>query len=143
AYNLGLDGYDVRTVENGEDAVAEVRAIRPDLIILDIMLPGLNGFQVLARVRDEGLRAPVLILTARGEEADKVRGVKLDADQYGTQRVGLVELLERVRTLLRRWQERGGAGRAAEVIEFGGIRIDTEAREVVRDGRTVSLTPRA
>lgn len=143
AYNLGLDGYDVRTVENGEDAVAEVRAIRPDLIILDIMLPGLNGFQVLERVRDEGLRAPVLILTARGEEADKVRGFKLDADQYVTKPVGLVELLERVRTLLRRSQERGGAGRAAEVIEFGGIRIDTEAREVVRDGRTVSLTPRA
>jgi DNA-binding response OmpR family regulator len=143
AYNLELDGYDVRTVENGEDAIAEVRAIRPDLLILDIMLPGLNGFQVLERVRDEGLRAPVLILTARGEEADKVRGFKLDADQYVTKPVGLVELLERVRTLLRRSHEHRIPERDGDVIEFGDIRIDPNSREVVRADTRVSLTPRA
>lgn len=142
AYNLELDGYDVRSIENGSDAVEEARAIRPDLIILDIMLPGLNGFQVLERIRHEGLRAPVLILTARGEEADKVRGFKLDADQYVTKPVGLVELLERVRTLLRRSRERI-ATESVEAIAFGDVRVDLNAREVVRAGCAVSLSPRA
>lgn len=142
AYNLELDGYDVRTAENGERAVEEANAIRPDLIILDIMLPGLNGFQVLERLRNDGLRAPVLILTARGEEADKVRGFKLDADQYVTKPVGLVELLERVRTLLRRAHERS-LPPAADQLVFGDVRVDLDAREVLRSGLPVTLTPRA
>jgi two-component system response regulator MtrA len=142
AYHLELDGYDVRIKENGDDAVTEALAIRPDLIILDIMLPGLNGFQVLERVRDGGLRSPVLILTARGEEADKVRGFKLDADQFVTKPVGVVELLERVRTLLRRARERSLPS-SDDVLEFGNVRIDVRTREVERDGRPVTLTPRA
>lgn len=142
AYNLELDGYDVRTADNGDEAVAEARAIRPDLIILDIMLPGMNGFQVLERLRADGLRAPVLILTARGEEADKVRGFKLDADQYVTKPVGLVELLERVRTLLRRARERS-LPVPEDVLEFGDVRIDLRTRAVVRAGMGITLTPRA
>lgn len=142
AYNLELDGYAVRTVDNGTDAVEEACAIRPDLIILDIMLPGLNGFQVLESVRERGVRAPVLILTARGEEADKVRGFRLDADQYVTKPVGVVELLERVRTLLRRAGERGSPA-SPEIIAFGDVRVDLHAREVSRNRQTISLTPRA
>ena len=142
SYNLELEGYEVRTVEDGEQAVAEACAIRPDVIILDIMLPRLNGFQVLERIRAEGIRAPVLILTARGEEADKVRGFKLDADQYVTKPVGVVELLERVRTLLRRARERG-APAEQHILSFGEVRVDIAAREVQRTGQAVSLTPRA
>jgi DNA-binding response OmpR family regulator len=142
SYNLELEGYDVRTVEDGEQAVAEARAMHPDVIILDIMLPRLNGFQVLERIRAEGIRAPVLILTARGEEADKVRGFKLDADQYVTKPVGVVELLERVRTLLRRARE-GGAPPDQHILSFGEVRVDVAAREVQRAGQSVSLTPRA
>jgi DNA-binding response OmpR family regulator len=142
AYHLELDGYDVRITENGGDAVAEALAIRPDLIILDIMLPGLNGYQVLERVRDGGLRVPVLILTARGEEADKVRGFKLDADQFVTKPVGVVELLERVRTLLRRARERLLPD-SDELLEFGDVRIDIRTRQVERAGEPVTLTPRA
>jgi len=94
--NLEIEGYEVVVVEDGTKGLARARDAAPDLVILDLMLPGLDGYRVLRALRDEGRRMPVLILTARGEEADKVRGLRLGADDYVTKPFGVLELLARV-----------------------------------------------
>jgi DNA-binding response OmpR family regulator len=147
-YNLALEGYEVRVAGDGPGGLAAAREWSPDLLILDLMLPGLDGFQVLHALRAEGCAVPVLILTARGEEADKVRGFRLDADQYVTKPFGLLELLERVRSLLRRASARGdGAPRTeparATTIRFGEIEVDPASRTVVVGGEAAALSPKA
>jgi two-component system alkaline phosphatase synthesis response regulator PhoP len=147
-YNLELEGYAVEHAEDGETGVRRARLGAPDLVILDLMLPGMDGYQVLQTLRSEGFEAPVLILSARGEEADKVRGFRLDADQYVTKPFALLELLERVRSLLRRAQARVPASGGApaphrEPLRFGEVAVDTACRTVTLRGRSVSLTPRA
>ena len=140
-HNLELEGYDVEWAADGPSGLALAQADPPDLLILDVMLPGMDGFQVLRTLRQDGFAAPVLILTARGEESDKVRGFRLDADQYVTKPFGLLELLERVRSLIRKSED----PRAPEptVQSFGDVELDTAARTVTRGGNPVSLTPRA
>jgi len=129
-------------VHDGRTAVEAARRAPPDLMILDVMLPELDGFQVLEAVREEGASFPILLLTARGEEADKVRAFRLDADQYVTKPFGLLELLERVRALLRRRAPRT-ASPAGDVIRFGDVEVDPAARTARKGGREVGLTPRA
>jgi two-component system response regulator MtrA len=154
-YNLELEGFDVAVAPDGHAGVRLARELRPDLVVLDLMLPGLDGYQVLQRIRADGERVPVLILSARAEEADKVLGFRLDADQYVTKPFGLLELLERVRALLRRSAAlRAPAdatstaraelanGRPAPIL-FGRVRVDTASRVVTRDGVPVPLTPKA
>lgn len=142
--NLEIDGYEVEVAEDGEAGVRAGLASPPDLVILDLMLPGMDGYRVLKRLREEGLRAPVLILTARGEEADKVLGFRLGCDDYVTKPFGVMELLARVRALLRR--AGGGTpgvdGAADDVERFGAVVVDPGARAVTRDGVEVSLTPK-
>jgi two-component system response regulator MtrA len=104
------------------------------------MLPGMHGFDVLEAIRKESLQTQVLILSARGDEADIVRGFRLDADQYVTKPFRLLELLERVKSMLRRGEARPNAPR---IIEFGDIVVDTASRTVSREGEPVSLTPKA
>ena len=145
-HNLRLDGYEVRLAEDGVAGLAAAREWGPDLVVLDLMLPGIDGYRVLETLRREGRRMPVLILTARGEEADKVRGFRLDADQYVTKPFGLLELLERVKALLRRADATAGAPAAASArapIAFGRVRVDPASRVVTRDGVPVPLTPKA
>lgn len=142
-HNLELEGYEVLWEEDGRKGLETARASDPDLLILDIMLPGLDGFQILKTLRDDGFDPPVLILTARGEEADKVRGFRLNADQYVTKPFGLLELLERVRSLLRKSDARRGAEELPEVMTFGDVEVDIGARKIERAGRPVSLTPKA
>lgn len=143
-YNLELEGYEVRVAEDGRTAVDAVRAFAPDLVILDLTLPDVDGFQVLRTLRDQGVQVPVLVLTARGEETDKVRAFRLDADQYVTKPFGLLELLERVKGLLRRAEGRAApASPAAATIAFGDVEVDPGARKVRKGGREVGLTPRA
>src|SRR6266571_3600312 len=110
--NLEIEGYAVDVVVDGTQGLARARTGGPDLIILDLMLPGMDGYRVLRALRDEGRRMPVLILTARGEEADKVRGLRLGADDYVTKPFGVLELLARVEALLRRAAPPGRAGGA-------------------------------
>lgn len=141
-HNLELEGYEVLWEEDGRKGLERARSADPDLLILDVMLPGLDGFQILKALRDEGFEPPVLILTARGEESDKVRGFRLNADQYVTKPFGLLELLERVRSLLRKSAPGSGAARGA-VIAFGDVEVDPAARKVERAGEEVSLTPKA
>lgn len=140
-HNLELEGYDVSWVGDGREGLDAARKHRPDLLILDVMLPGLDGFQVLRALRSEQFNRPVLMLTARGEEADKVRGFQLDADQYVTKPFALLELLERVRSLLRRASRE--RDHVAPVVRFGDIEVDMRARTVHRNGAPVALTPKA
>lgn len=142
AHNLRHEGIDVRTVEDGREALPTVRTWQPDLVILDLMLPGLDGFEVLRGIRGDSSNMPVLILSARGEEQDKIRGFRLDADQYVTKPFSLVELLERVHALLRRGRRLPPA-EAAGVHSFGDITVDPAARSVVRGSEPVSLSPKA
>ena len=138
---LEIEGYDVEVAGDGNQGVARARAVRPDLVILDLMLPGMNGYQVLRTLREDGQETPVLILTARGEEADKVLGFRLGADDYVTKPFGRLELLARVSALLRRAARPSGATIAA-TEKFGDVVINTAARTVVRRGAPVSLTPK-
>jgi len=141
-YNLKLEGYDVRVADNGRTAVDVAKQWEPDLFLLDLMLPGMDGYQVLQSIRSNGQRAPVIILSAKGEEADKVRGFRLDADQYVTKPFGILELLERVAALLRRAaRETGDASPAT--LTFGEVVVDLGSRTVTRRGRPVALTPKA
>lgn len=143
-HNLELEGYEVLWEGDGPKGLEAARNTEPDLLILDVMLPGMDGFQVLKALRDGGFQPPVLILTARGEEADKVRGFRLNADHYVTKPFGLLELLERVRSLLRKSTvNHDGPGAPPAVIVFGDVEVDTGARKVLRDGEAVSLTPKA
>ncbi|MGE0441996.1 MAG: response regulator transcription factor [Gemmatimonadales bacterium] len=142
ARNLAIEGFEVRTAADGREVVPLARAWKPDLVILDLMLPGLDGFEVLRGLRAEQRQVPVIILSARGEEADKIRGFRLDADQYVTKPFGLVELLERVHALLRR-AAGPVAGREPGTFCFGAITVDSAGHTVTRDGRPVALSPKA
>ncbi len=139
--NLEIEGYEVEVAADGALGLERLRDTRPDLVILDLMLPELDGFRVLRSARGEGFGMPILILTARGEEADKVRGLKLGADDYVTKPFGLLELLARVEALLRRRgappEEPGDA-----VTRFGEIEVDAQARTVRRGGLPVELAPK-
>ena len=141
SYNLQKERLDVRVEEDGTAGLHAAREWQPDLIILDLMLPGLDGFEVLDALRRGGDRTPVLILTAKHQESDKIKGFHLDADQYVTKPFSLKELLARVHSLVRKSQ----AQRAHEprVVKIGAIEVDLTCRDVRMNGETVALTPKA
>ena len=141
-YNLRLEGYEVRIADNGRTAIKLAKTIQPDLVLLDLMLPELDGYQVLKAVRESDRHVPVIILSARGEESDKIRGFKLDADQYVTKPFSIVELQERIAALLRR-SVRPVKDAAASKVTFGDVEIDLSARTVTRAGSACTLTPKA
>jgi two-component system alkaline phosphatase synthesis response regulator PhoP len=136
--NLEIDGHAVETVESGEAALEQVSRRAPDLIVLDLMLPNLDGYQVLRRLRADGHEMPVLILTARTQEADKVLGFRLGADDYVTKPFGVLEVLARITALLRR-ANRYASLKAIE--RFGAIEVNREKRTVMRGGQPVDLSP--
>ncbi len=141
-HNLAREGYEVHLAEDGPEGLRLARSLAPDLIILDLMLPGLDGFAVLETVRAEGCRAPVLVLTARGEEMDRVRAFRLDADQYLTKPLGGLELIERVGMLLRRGPAAPAPASTAPPLErFGDVVVDRAARRVLKAGVEVALRP--
>lgn len=136
---LQSEGFDVSVASTGPEGVERGRTGEADLIILDLMLPGFDGYRVLRTLREDGVRTPILILTARGEEADKVRGLRLGADDYVTKPFGAMELLARVDALLRRSR----MSQAAPPLDrFGEVEINRAARTVKRNGNHVQLTPR-
>ena len=140
---LEIEGYEVDLAADGPQGVERARAGAPDLVILDLMLPGLDGYRVLRAMRESGLDMPVLFLTARGEEADKVLGFRLGADDYVVKPCGVLELLARVGALLRRARpaESNGAARSA-VEAFGTVQVNVASRAVTRAGKSVALTPK-
>ena len=142
--NLEVQGYAVQAVHEGTAVLESARAFRPDLIVLDLMLPGIDGFQVLAELRSAGVDAAVLILSARGEEVDKVRGFRLGADDYVVKPFGLMELLARVEALLRRGGASSRGPRADTPGEsFGDVVVEVESRRVIVKGTPVNVTPKA
>lgn len=139
--NLEIEGYEVETAENGRAGLEAFARTTPDLLILDLMLPELDGFRVLRSLRKEGHSVPILILTAKGEEADKVRGLRMGADDYVTKPFGLLELLARVEALLRR-THKAGTTESIGVQRFGKIEVDPAARTVCRAAQMVELSPK-
>jgi two-component system, OmpR family, alkaline phosphatase synthesis response regulator PhoP len=143
--NLELEGYEVAVALDGVKGLAQARALQPDLVLLDLMLPKLDGYRLLRVLRADGFRGPVLVLTARGDEADKVRGFRWGADDYVTKPFGLLELLARVEALLRR-----SAAVLAEPaprpvpppVRFGDVEVRPSTHEVLRGGEPVPLRPK-
>ena len=141
--NLEIEGYEVETAETGRAGLEAFHRTNPDLLILDLMLPELDGFRVLRSLRKEGHSTPILVLTAKGEEADKVRGLRMGADDYVTKPFGLLELLARVEAILRRAKTgRPGGSDAMGVQRFGAIEVDPAARTVCRGPQAVELSPK-
>ncbi|MGH7732086.1 MAG: response regulator [Candidatus Eiseniibacteriota bacterium] len=139
-YNLERAGFRVHMISDGEEAIRQVFASRPDLVVLDLMLPGRSGLEVLREIREEPTTRdlPVLVLTARSAEMDKLLGFEHGADDYLTKPFSPRELVARLRALLRRSQP----ARAGGIVEVGDLRVDTLAREVSCQGRPLTLTPR-
>ena len=119
--NLEREGYDVGLASNGVDGLAAAKTTSPDLIILDLMLPSMKGFTVLQRLRDEGHETPVLVMTALGTEEEKLRGFGLGADDYVVKPCGLLEILARVKALLKRAAPSNGEPRLEVVCELNWI----------------------
>ena len=150
AYNLRRHGYTVETAKEGWEAVRKAQSQPFDLIVLDVMLPGIDGFEVCRIVRRES-STPILMLTARSDEVDKVVGLEIGADDYMTKPFSLREFLARVKALLRRvrlTQEEMRAAATAptpttpDILTFGDLTIDTRRHEVRRNGELLHLTPR-
>ncbi|MDZ4674100.1 MAG: response regulator transcription factor [Gemmatimonadota bacterium] len=138
--NLEREGYQVRVAASGTEGLQAALAEPPDLVILDLMLPGLSGFTVLQRLRDAGSTIPVLVMTALGTEEEKLRGFGLGADDYVVKPCGLLELLARVRALLKRAVP--GSVERAVVVRVGDLRVDLGARVVHRGTDVVALRPK-
>lgn len=143
-FNLGKEGYDTVCAYDGRDGLDKARSMNPDLILLDVMLPYMDGFQVCRTLRSEGNEVPIIMITAREEETDKVMGLELGADDYITKPFSVRELLARVKTNIRR----ASAGQASpseysgEILRFGELVIDIGRHSVFRDGRELELTQR-
>ena len=133
------EGFEVAEAGSGPEALAELARARPDLVLLDLMLPGQSGFDVCRALHQREPTLPVIILTARGDEVDKVVGLELGADDYITKPFSPRELIARIRAVLRR-AARAADAPAADELSLGGLRIDFGAREVAVDGRPVALT---
>lgn len=142
--NLEIEGYTVDVADDGYKALTRARTGQPDLIILDLTLPGLDGYRVLKTLREEGSATPVLILSAHGDEAAKVRGLRLGADDFVTKPFSLLELLARVQALLRRApaKEEDAPRSSGHGYTFGDVRVDTSSQAVTRGDSPVALTPR-
>jgi DNA-binding response OmpR family regulator len=138
ADNLKFESYGVLTATTGEAGLAAVHEHKPDAIILDLRLPGISGYEVCRKLRGQGDQTPILMLTARGEESDRVLGLDLGADDYVTKPFSIRELLARVRALLRRTQ----AGKPAmpDELRFGDVWVDFRRYEASRSGKPLELT---
>ncbi len=140
--NLGMEGYLVRSAMDGEAGLALARAEKPDLVVVDVMLPRLDGLEVVRELRENDPDLPVLILSAKGQEADKVAGLRLGADDYIVKPFGLKELLARIDALLRRRRARGETGTSRSLRRAGDVEIDADARKATVAGRPLELTSR-
>lgn len=141
--NLEIEGYDVDVAHDGVAGLRAFSAAPPDLVVLDIMLPQLDGFRVLKTLRQQNRSTPVLLLTAKGEEFDKVRGLRMGADDYVTKPFGLLELLARVEALLRRAQPSPTLPPPAhEIHRFGGVVVDAASCTVRRASQPIELAPK-
>jgi two-component system OmpR family response regulator len=135
---LRFAGFSVAAVGNGNDAVIAAEKSNPDIILLDVMLPDMNGFSVTKAIRAKGIEVPVLFLSARDEEADRVTGLTVGGDDYVTKPFGLDEVVARIHAILRRTKK---TETEASTIEVGEIKIDEDAHDVFVNGQVVDLSP--
>jgi DNA-binding response OmpR family regulator len=135
--NFEFKGYKVLTAADGEKGLAAALNATPDLIILDIMLPKINGYEICRLIRAEGLGMPIIMLTAKGEESDVILGLNIGADDYVTKPFSISELLARSAAFLRRTKKE-----VEEVVEFGDLRLDRAARRLTRAGEEIELSPK-
>ncbi|ALS29226.1 response regulator transcription factor [Paenibacillus cisolokensis] len=144
SYNLTQEGYETTVIDHGAEGLQAALQRKFDLIILDIMLPGMNGFEILNRVRQSGILTPIIILTARNAEDEVVQGLKHGADDYITKPFGVAELLARVSAVLRRTNAESAKTPSSSdnVIEAGDLLIYPEKYEVILNGETVPLRPK-
>ena len=139
-FNLTREGYEVTSAADGEAALEAARNERLDLILLDVMLPGMSGVEVLRVLRREGVRTPVIILSARGDEIDRVVGLKIGADDYVAKPFSRPELLARIEAVLRRQRRETDEPERREPLAFGRVEIDVARRQVAIDGAPIHLT---
>ncbi|MFA5336587.1 MAG: response regulator transcription factor [Candidatus Omnitrophota bacterium] len=135
--NLEMEGYKVVTASDGEAALKRAKEAAPDLIILDIMMPKMNGFEVCKQLKAKGSATPIIILSAKAQESDKVLGLELGADDYVTKPFSPRELLVRIRAVLRR---AGAPGKVKDVYDLGDIRIDFNKYLIYKEGKEERLT---
>jgi DNA-binding response OmpR family regulator len=138
-YNLAKEGYNVITATDGVQALGIARSQKPELIVLDIMLPELNGLEV-CRILRKDMTTPILILTAKGEEIDKIVGLEVGADDYMTKPFSMRELLARVRAMLRRARMTGSESAEEKMITIGNLEMDTPRRQAMLSGVMLDLT---
>lgn len=138
--SLAFEGYSVRAAHTGMEGLEAIREQEPDLVILDIMMPGIDGWEVCKRLREGGCSVPVLMLTAKDEVGDRVRGLDGGADDYLVKPFALEELLARVRALLRRKTNAAQPVRAENQLTFEDLSLNLDTREVYRGNRAVELT---
>jgi DNA-binding response OmpR family regulator len=139
-YALEQEGYQVTIAGSGEEALEVVGELAPDLVVLDVRMPGIDGFETLRRMRADGSKAPVLMLTARDEEMDKVIGLEMGADDYMTKPFGLRELQSRIKALLRRAYGDLADAMGGRLIRHRDLVIDLDRRRVQRGDKRISLT---
>jgi len=140
--NLGMEGYLVRSASDGETGLRLAKTESPDLVVVDVMLPRLGGLEVVREIRQDDPDLPILILSAKGQEGDKVAGLKFGADDYMVKPFGLKELLARIDALLRRRRARGETGPNRSLRKVGEIELDLDARRAAVGGRELELTSR-
>ena len=140
SFNLAREGYDVAAAADGESALEAARSDRLDLILLDVMLPGMSGVEVLRVLRREGVSTPVIILSAKGDEIDRVVGLQVGADDYVAKPFSRPELLARIEAVLRRERRRDDASEPREELIYGAVRIDVAHREVSVDDQPIHVT---
>ena len=140
ATSLRFAGFDVATASNGRAALAEARRLRPDLVVLDVMMPDMDGFDVVRRMRGEGSTAPVVFLTARDATEDKVTGLTVGGDDYVTKPFSLEEIVARIRAVLRRTSG-GAADNQQARLTFADLELDDDTHEVWKAGELVALSP--
>ncbi len=141
ATSLRFAGFDVTTATNGREALAEARRLRPDLVVLDVMMPDMDGFSVVRRMRGEGTTAPVLFLTARDATEDKVTGLTVGGDDYVTKPFSLEEIVARIRAVLRRTSGAAAGGDEQARLVFADLELDDDTHEVWKAGELVALSP--
>lgn len=139
--SLRFAGFDVRTAGDGQTALEVASSFGPDLLVLDVMMPGLDGFDVLRSLRSGGSRTPVLFLTARDAAQDKITGLTLGGDDYVTKPFSLEEVVARIRSVLRRSDGSDGAGARTSRLSFAGLELDEDSHEAWKAGEPVALSP--
>jgi two-component system alkaline phosphatase synthesis response regulator PhoP len=142
SYNLEKEGFCVITADDGLSALEQVKRNSPDLLILDIMLPSIDGLEVCRRLRQENIRVPIIMLNARDTEIDKVLGLELGADDYVTKPFSPRELVARVKAILRRSDQENDQGQKSEIMAIRDLSIDLQRYEVRVRGEVITLTPK-